>query len=165
MSCEERLRTLGLPSSETRKLKVDFMALYSFLRRKSGEGPADLFCWYLVTEYMERVQSCFKRNSDFTWKYFFTERMVRLRNKLSGELVNASSLTVFRMHLGNALMPIGQAVGLDDCCRSLPTELVNIKIYYGHIPLPPPVIYYVWIELHSPISYWEWRQVHQHIHM
>ncbi|KAK4833057.1 hypothetical protein QYF61_027719 [Mycteria americana] len=43
MSYGEQLRTLGLSSSEKRRLRGDLIALYSFLRRKSGEGGADLF--------------------------------------------------------------------------------------------------------------------------
>ena len=42
-SCDEWLRTLGLSSLKKRRLRGDLTALYSFLRRGSGEGGADLF--------------------------------------------------------------------------------------------------------------------------
>jgi len=44
MSCEERPRTLGLSSLETRRLRGDLLALCSFVRRGQGEGGAELFC-------------------------------------------------------------------------------------------------------------------------
>lgn len=43
MTCEERLRTLRLSSLEKMRLRDDFIAFYSFLRRGSGEGGAELF--------------------------------------------------------------------------------------------------------------------------
>ena len=42
-SYQEWLRTLGLSSLERRRLRGDLVALYSFLRRGSGEGGAELF--------------------------------------------------------------------------------------------------------------------------
>jgi len=43
MSYEEQLSTLGLSGLEKRKLRGDLIALYSFLRRGSGQGGAELF--------------------------------------------------------------------------------------------------------------------------
>ncbi|PKU36917.1 rna-directed dna polymerase from mobile element jockey-like [Limosa lapponica baueri] len=43
MSYEKQLRTLGSSGLKRRRLRGDLMALYSFLRRGSGEGGADVF--------------------------------------------------------------------------------------------------------------------------
>ncbi|KAK4823668.1 hypothetical protein QYF61_005639 [Mycteria americana] len=43
MSYEEWLRTLGLSSLEKRRLRGNLIALFSFLRKESGEGVANLF--------------------------------------------------------------------------------------------------------------------------
>ena len=58
MSCEEWLRTLVLSSLERSRLRGDLIALYSFLRRGSGEGGADLFSRVSVTGQVGMVQSC-----------------------------------------------------------------------------------------------------------
>lgn len=42
-SCKEHLRALGLSSLEEGRLRGDFTAPYSLLRRGSGMGGADLF--------------------------------------------------------------------------------------------------------------------------
>ncbi|KAK4824758.1 hypothetical protein QYF61_018492, partial [Mycteria americana] len=54
---EEQLRTLGLSGLERRRLRVDLIAPYSFLRRGSGEG---------VTGHMGMVQSCASGGLDWT---------------------------------------------------------------------------------------------------
>lgn len=43
MSCEERLRALGVPSLEKKRLNFDLVALGSCLRRGHEKGGADLF--------------------------------------------------------------------------------------------------------------------------
>ena len=104
MSCEEQLRTLGLSSLERRRLRGDPIAPYSFLRRGSGEGGAELFS---LGSRDRRLGNGSKLHQgrfrlDIR-KHFFTESVVKHWNRHPREVVDAPSLSVFKRHLDNTL--------------------------------------------------------------
>jgi len=89
MSFEKQLRTLNFSSLEKRQLRGNLSTLYSFLRRASGEGGADLFS----LGSSNRTHGNGSRLHQGTFrldirKHFFTDRVVKPCNRLPREVVN-----------------------------------------------------------------------------
>jgi len=129
--CEEWLRILGLSSVERRRLRCNHIALYSFLRRGSGKGGAELYC--LVSSDRTRGNSsklCQWRFRLDVRKRFFTKRMIKHWNRISREVVSVSYLSVFQRLLDKTLKSMLQLLVSPEVVRQL-----NQMIFVGPFQL------------------------------
>jgi len=125
MPHEEWLRTLGLSSLEKRRLRGDFIALYSSLRRGCGKGGAELFP--LGSSDRTRGNGsklCQGRFRLDIRKHLFTRRVVKHWNRLPREVVHAPSLSVFQRHLDNDLNNMLQLLVSPEVVRHLDQMIV-----------------------------------------
>ncbi|GAB0193187.1 hypothetical protein GRJ2_001784000 [Grus japonensis] len=104
LSCEDRLRELGLFSLEKRRLWGDLITAYQYLKGPTGKMVRDCLSGSVVTGQggngFKPKEGRFRLD---VRKKFFTVRVVRQWHRLPREVVDAPSLEVFKARLDEAL--------------------------------------------------------------
>ncbi|KAK4824151.1 hypothetical protein QYF61_011229 [Mycteria americana] len=103
-------------SRRRRRLRGNLVALYSFLKRGSGEG---------VIGCMGMVQSCTQGRFRLDIrKHFFTERVVKQWNRLPREVVDAPSLSAEQPQLSQPVL-VGEVFQPSDHFHGPPLDLLQ----------------------------------------
>ena len=104
LSCEERLRELGVFSLEKKRLWGDLIAAFQYPKRACKKAAEELF----TSAYSDRTRGNGFRLNEGKFrldirKKLFAVRVVRHWHRLPREAVAAPSLAVFKARLGGAL--------------------------------------------------------------
>lgn len=100
--CEERMRILRLFSWEKRRLRSNFITIYSFLMREDRKCSVDLWCLVIGCErWLKAASVKFRLDSS---KEDFSERVLKHLDKFPREVVTDSSLLVFNKYSDNAFI-------------------------------------------------------------
>ncbi|KAK4816809.1 hypothetical protein QYF61_023496 [Mycteria americana] len=104
ISCEKRLRELGLFSLEKRRLQGDLIAAFQHIKgtyKRDGERPFTRACSDMTRDNGFKLkEGSFRLDIR---KKFFTMRVVRHWSRLPREVVDAPPLAVFKARLDGAL--------------------------------------------------------------
>ena len=104
LSCEDRLRELGLFSLENRRLRGDLRAAFQYLKGPTGRMERGFSQRCVVIG--QEGNGCKLKEGRFRLdirKKFFTMRVVKHWNRLPREAVAAPSLEVFKARLNGTL--------------------------------------------------------------
>ena len=115
LNYEERLRLLKLPSLEYRRIRGDMIEVYKILHNLYDSLTTNSLLT-LDNNSTTRGHNFKLQKGSFNttkFKYFFTNRVVNLWNKLSEKIVNAPSLNVFKNNFDAFMNKYIYSINLD----------------------------------------------------
>ena len=104
---EERLMYLNLPSLEFRRLRGDLIETYKIVHKIYDPKTTEKLFTLVPEQNTTRTNSLKllkKRSNTEQYKYFFTNRVVNVWNKLPENIVNSETLNSFKNKIDSHFM-------------------------------------------------------------
>ena len=105
LSYEERLRKLGIPTLQYRRLRADMLQVFKIVQGVDKIDPGHFFTFATDTRTRGHKYQILKKRSKTSWRlHAFSNRVIDASNELPAYVVEAPNINVFNSRLNTVIL-------------------------------------------------------------